>query len=154
MIEIVQADLAEPAHARAVLELTRAYAQDPMGDARDLAPEVQTTLVERLRAHPTTHVFLAFDAGHAVGIATCFLGFSTFAGRPLLNLHDLHVLPAHQRRGIARRLLEAVEVRARALGCCKLTLEVLERNDGARKLYDRLGFESGGLFRVKPLDAT
>jgi GNAT superfamily N-acetyltransferase len=44
-------------------------------------------------------------------------------------------------RGVGLALLEAVEARARELGCCKLTLEVHEENVHARRLYDRFGFE-------------
>jgi GNAT superfamily N-acetyltransferase len=129
-----------------------------MGNGADLGDDVQRVLVERLRAHPTTVILLAFDGDHAVGIATCFIGFSTFAARPLLNIHDVHVLEEQQRRGIGRLLLEAAESEARRLGCCKLTLEVLENNHPAAALYEKFGFvgeyEPGGgiaLFRQKKL---
>jgi len=158
-VRIVQADLDDPAHRRAILALTRDYARDPMGNGADLPDDVQAVLVERLRAHPTTLVFLAFDDGAPVGIATCFLGFSTFAARPLVNVHDLHVSQTHRRRGVGRALLAAVETEARALGCCKLTLEVQEGNHTARALYQSYGFEGGQydpaaggvLFRQKKL---
>jgi ribosomal protein S18 acetylase RimI-like enzyme len=75
-----------------------------------------------------------------VGIATCFIGFSTFAARPLINIHDLHVTKEHQRRGVAPSLLAAVEKEARDRGCCKLTLEVQENNRPALALYERFGF--------------
>jgi GNAT superfamily N-acetyltransferase len=158
-IQIVEADLARPEHQRAVLELTDAYSRDPMGDGHPLAPEVRESLISGLRQHPTTLIFLAYDGADAVGIATCFLGFSTFAARPLINIHDLGVLPSHRGRGISRRLLEAVERKARALGCCKLTLETQENNHRARKVYAAAGFdrstyqpEAGGtLFFSKPL---
>jgi ribosomal protein S18 acetylase RimI-like enzyme len=138
--------------------MTRAYARDPMGNGADLPSDVQTRLIEKLRAHPTTLIFLAFDQYQPIGIATCFLGFSTFTARPLINIHDLYVAQAYRGRGIGRRLLEAVEQRARELNCCKLTLEVQENNP-AQLLYQRLGFtggqyqeEAGGvLFRVKQL---
>jgi ribosomal protein S18 acetylase RimI-like enzyme len=143
MVQVVRADLGHTRHQAAVLEMTRAYARDPMGNGRDLPDEVQQALVPGLRAHPTTMIFLAFDGESAVGIVTAFIGFSTFAARPLVNIHDLHVRPEHQGRGIARRLLEAVEGEARALGCCKLTLEVQENNHGAQALYQSLGFTGG-----------
>lgn len=156
---IVRADLADARHQAAVLEMTRAYARDPMGNGRDLPDDVQRALVPRLRAHPTTLIFLAFDGDRAVGIVTGFVGFSTFAARPLVNIHDLHVREDFQRRGVARRLLEAIETEARALGCCKLTLEVQENNRGALALYRSLGFAGGQyepaaggvLFRQKAL---
>jgi ribosomal protein S18 acetylase RimI-like enzyme len=157
-LRVFRADLDDPAHRAAVLAMTRAYARDPMGNGADLGDDVQRVLVERLRAHPTTVILLAFDGDHAVGIATCFIGFSTFAARPLLNIHDVHVLEEQQRRGIGRLLLEAAESEARRLGCCKLTLEVLENNHPAAALYEKFGFvgeyEPGGgiaLFRQKKL---
>jgi ribosomal protein S18 acetylase RimI-like enzyme len=79
-----------------------------------------------------------------VGVAVCIGGFSTFAGRPLINVHDLAVMPTHRGRGIGRRLLEAVAERARQTGCCKVTLEVRTSNADARRLYERLGFSDAG----------
>ncbi len=127
-IRIVEADLDRPEHQRAVLELTDAYSRDPMGDGHPLSPEVREALIPGLQRHPTTLIFLAYDGTDAVGIATCFLGFSTFSARPLINIHDLGVLPAQRGRGIGRQLLAAIESKARALGCCKLTLETQENN--------------------------
>jgi GNAT superfamily N-acetyltransferase len=158
-IAIVEAQLDRPEHQRAVVELTDAYSRDPMGDGHPLAPEVREALIPGLRQHPTTLIFLAYDGAEAVGIATCFLGFSTFAARPLINLHDVGVLPSHRGRGISRQLLAAVEAKGRALGCCKLTLEVLENNQRARGVYAAAGFaqatytaEAGGaLFLSKKL---
>jgi ribosomal protein S18 acetylase RimI-like enzyme len=140
---IIQADLNDTHHQAAVLEMTRAYARDPMGNGRDLPEQVCGVLIERLRAHPTTLIFLALNEEGPVGIVTCFVGFSTFAGRPLVNIHDLYVVPNHRRDGVARKLLEAVENGARALGCCKLTLEVQENNRAALTLYRSLGFVNG-----------
>ncbi len=85
-------------------------------------------------------MFLAFHGGEPAGLATCFRGFSTFAARPLINVHDFYVVPALRGRGIGRALLAAVERKARETGCCKLTLEVLENNTPARRLYETCGF--------------
>jgi GNAT superfamily N-acetyltransferase len=134
------ADLADPADAAAIVMLVDAYASDPIGGGRPLPGDVAGRLVEGLRAHPTTLVLLACDDGRPVGVAVCFFGFSTFAARPLLNVHDLAVLPAHRGRGIGRALLAAAEEHARARGCCKMTLEVLEQNRRARAVYASVGF--------------
>jgi ribosomal protein S18 acetylase RimI-like enzyme len=138
---IVEADLADPRHQQAIVALVDAYARDPMGNGQGLPEAVRRELIPGLRRHPTTVVFLAFDGEAPVGIAVCFLGFSTFAARPLLNIHDLAVLPAYRGLGVGRRLLQRVEAKARQLGCCKLTLEVREDNQPAQQLYWKMGFQ-------------
>ena len=70
----------------------------------------------------------------------CLEGFSTFACKPLVNLHDLAVIPAYRGQGVGARLLESVEAIARARGSCKLTLEVLSGNGTALGVYARSGF--------------
>ncbi len=140
--EIVEADLDRVDHRRDVVALTDAYARDAMGGGQPLTADATNQLVAGLRAQPTTLIFLAYVDGAAVGIATCFGGFSTFAARPLINVHDLAVLPAHRGRGVGRALLDAVTRAARTRGCCKVTLEVLEHNARARHVYEHAGFDS------------
>ncbi len=137
---IVEAELDRDDHQEAVLALTAAYALDPMGNGGPLSQESLARLIGALRAHPTTVILLAYAGERAVGIATCFLGFSTFAARPLLNVHDLAVLPECRGAGIGQALLAAVEEKARELGCCRITLEVLEGNVRARGVYEKAGF--------------
>ena len=76
-ILISEADLDSARDAAAVIMLLDAYSQDPMGDGAPLPESVKAALIPGLRAHPTTLVFLAWDGEAPVGIATCFLGFST-----------------------------------------------------------------------------
>jgi ribosomal protein S18 acetylase RimI-like enzyme len=136
-----EARLDDPDDRRAVTELVDAYAQDPLASRQRLPDEVRARLADGLRNHPTTIVFLAIDKGKPAGVAVCFLGFSTFAARPLINVHDLAVLAGSRRRGLGRLLLRHVEMKARELGCCKVTLEVREDNSAARALYRHVGFD-------------
>lgn len=139
-IEIRKADLADAADGAALLEVLNAYALDPMGGATPLSADVKRRLLPALRAQPQALVLLAFDGARPIGLATCFGGFSTFAARPLLNVHDLAVLAEFRGRGVGRALLSAAEQHARERGCAKLTLEVREDNAGARRLYEQYGF--------------
>lgn len=159
-VEFIEANLSLAAHQKDVLALTAAYALDPMGNGGPLPAEALERLIPGLRNHPTTLILLAYLNGRAVGIATCFRGFSTFYAQPLLNIHDLAVLPEFRGMRIGARLLAMVEHHARQLGCCKVTLEVQENNHRARQVYERGGFthahystESGGsLFYQKLIE--
>ena len=161
-IDITDADLENEAHAQALLAVLDSYATDPMGGGAPLASEVRRRLIPALREQANALVLLAFAEGAAVGLANCFYGFSTFAARPLLNVHDLAVVPGFRGRGVGRALLAAVDERARARGCVKVTLEVREDNAQARGLYQAHGFrdfELAGvgfrtLFLAKPLSAA
>ena len=158
-ITIVSADLARTEHQEAVLHLLDAYARDVMGDGKPLSETTRRELIPRLRQHPTTIIFLAYQGTAPVGLAICFLGFSTFAARPLVNIHDFYVAPPARGKGVSRGLMQEIEKHARELGCCKLTLEVQENNRRARGVYTAAGFapsvyvpENGGaLFLIKPL---
>lgn len=155
MAEIVvrAADLAVTADAGAYLVQLNAYARDPMGAGAPLPDGHGERLLRDLSQRPGTHVLLAECGADTVGFATCFLGYSTFQARPLLNVHDIAVLPAWRRRGVGRLLLDAISELAGSLGCCRITLEVRDDNLGARGLYENAGFRpaSCALFLEKPL---
>ncbi|NNC64790.1 MAG: GNAT family N-acetyltransferase [Gammaproteobacteria bacterium] len=139
-LEIREADFADAADAGAIVTVLDSYASDPVGGGEPLADDVRERLVPALRGQPNTLVLLARDGDTPVGLAVCFFGFSTFRARPLLNVHDLAVIPGYRGRGIGRALLKEVEARARDCGCCKLTLEVQDDNLTARGLYENFGF--------------
>lgn len=142
-VDILEADLHREEHQRAVVELLTVYAADPMGIASSLPGDTGSKTVAGLRGLPTSVVYLAYSNNQPIGLAVCFLGFSTFAAKPLLNIHDLVVHPEYRRRGIGSRLLAHVEQDARDRGCCKVTLEVRRDNAVAQSVYRRSGFEAG-----------
>jgi ribosomal protein S18 acetylase RimI-like enzyme len=139
-IEVKKADLGDSGQVAGIIEIIDSYAREPLAGGQALTPEVRDQLSDELDSVPGLVIFLALLDGEPAGAAVCFLGYSTFKARPLLNIHDLAVLPKLRSRGLGRALLEAVEHYARDLGCCKLTLEVREENVGARRLYRGFGF--------------
>jgi ribosomal protein S18 acetylase RimI-like enzyme len=141
-IEVRLANLDSAADAAAIVAVLDSYASDPRGGSTPLSAEVKARLIPGLAAHPTTRIWLAFDAGHAIGLCVGFMGFSTFRAQPLINIHDLAVVPGRRGGGVGRALLTAVEQHARDAGCCKLTLEVQDDNHPARLLYERFGFRN------------
>jgi len=140
-VTIRRIDLADPAHARALLALLDEYAAGPTGRGYGLDAGVRERLPAVLAARPYYVGWLAFVDGEPAGVVNCFEGVSTFRAQPLLNIHDIAVSARLQRRGIGSALLAAVEAEARARGCCKVTLEVLEGNAPAVAAYRKAGFE-------------
>ena len=142
MLNIHLADLTNPTHQAAIIDLLDMYCRDNFGDCRPLTDDARKNLIPGMIKHGGARVFLAVDGDQPLGMALCFLGFSSFRAMPLLNIHDIAVSPAARGQGIGRKLLAAVEAEARALGCCKVTLEVRSDNTRAMGLYQSVGFKS------------
>ena len=159
MIDIVKANLSTIQHADALIELMNTYATDPMGGGIELAEEVKRSLAPILSKRTDVHIFLAFVDSQAAGLMTSFEGFSTFQCKPLLNIHDVIVASQYRGLGLSRMLFDATENLAIKIGCCKLTLEVLENNTIAKTAYSQFGFKAyeldpkmgKALFWEKPL---
>ncbi|MCI0361573.1 MAG: GNAT family N-acetyltransferase [Planctomycetaceae bacterium] len=141
-MSVFLADLSNPAHQAAILDLLDMYCRNEFGDGKPLTHETRANLISGLIKHGGARVFLAYEGDEPAGLALCFVGFSSFKARPLVNVHDLAVAPRFRGRGIGKALLDAVADDARALGCCKVTLEVRADNAKAIELYRRAGFES------------
>ena len=141
-IFVFVADYQEPGQARAIVELLDAYARDPAGGGTPLSAYARENLVAALAARPQAFSILALDGEQPVGLINCIEGFSTFACRPLVNIHDVVVRRSHRGQRVGERMLAEAERVARARGACKLTLEVLSGNAPACRLYERVGFAS------------
>ncbi|AKH43286.1 GNAT superfamily N-acetyltransferase [Altererythrobacter atlanticus] len=146
-LTVEMADYEDPLHAADILLLLDAYARDPMGGGEALSEDVRERLLPALAQQPGAFSLIARLGDKAVGLANCFTGFSTFAARPLVNIHDMVVLEGHRGLGIGRTLFAAVEDEARRRGACKVTLEVLSGNEPAKKLYESLGY---GQYELDP----
>lgn len=151
-VQCVQADWSIEEHCHAVSHLVNLYANEPIARGTSLSDEVLARLPHFLRTFPTAHVFLAINVesesrcpDRFVGIAVCVRSTSTFAASAVMNIHDLAVCPAHRGQGVGSSLLEGVELAARQLNCCKVTLEVHRENHIAIEAYRRAGFADGTL---------
>ncbi len=132
------------AHRQALVDLLASYAGDATsGAGRTLTDFARREVAQGLRQHPTSLVLLAWCDAKPAGLAICFEGYSTFAAKPLINIHDLVVAPELRGQGVGTCLLQAVEGEARRRGCCAVTLEVNGHNIGAQRLYRRQGYLLG-----------
>lgn len=141
MEHIVLADLTNSMHTAAVVYLLNEYAKDNMGGGSALSDFTKRNLIPELKKRQGIYTIIALIDDIPVGLAICIEGFSTFACKPLLNIHDMVVVAEYRGRGFSKKLLSKAEEIARELNCCKLTLEVLEGNTLAKKVYSTCGFE-------------
>ena len=141
-VQIIRADLNNPKHAADIVKLVDLFARDEMGQEEPLDEEVRVDMISEMKKVPTTRVYLAYHEDRALGLITCFLGFSTFTASKTFKIHDIAVHPDARGMGVGTMLIETVKDEAEDMGCSKITLEVREDNP-AQKLYKREGFEFG-----------
>ncbi|OZG71582.1 GNAT family N-acetyltransferase [Hahella sp. CCB-MM4] len=139
-VEIVVADYLNPTHSRDIGFLMDCYARDPMGGGEPLSEDIRQRLAVELAKIPNAFSLLCYVDDQPAGLVNCFQGFSTFKCRPLINIHDIVVASDFRGLGLSRKLLQKVQSIAQKRGCCKLTLEVLEGNAKAQRVYSSFGF--------------
>lgn len=144
-IQVERADYRNAEHAAIIVRLLDEYARDPMGGGAPLSADVKMRLLPALIGCANAFSFIARVGSEPAGLLNGFETLSTFRAQPLFNIHDVVVAASFRRRGVAQQLFAAAEQFARGRGCCKLTLEVLEGNQGARALYGALGFSGYSL---------
>ena len=140
-IEVRQVNYRDDGDIQALLSLLDMYAQDPMGGGAPLAEDVKSRLCRDLANFPGAYSAIAWQEHRPVGLINAFVGYSTFKARPLMNVHDIAVVPEVRGQGVGQALLGALEQHARAIGCCKMTLEVLSGNTRGLRSYEQFGFE-------------
>ena len=139
-IKIIQANYNNPQHGRHIIEMLDCYSNDPMGGNEALPDYVAQNLVHALSNRANAISILAYVEGQPAGLLNCFEGFSTFKCKPLINIHDLIVATEFRGMSLSTKMLTMVEEIAKERDCCKLTLEVLEKNVIAINSYRKFGF--------------
>lgn len=151
---IDQVDWSSTQDQQGVAEMMGVYHADTFGAGTPMDPATADQAIADLSQTPHAICLLARENHQATGYALCFFGYSSFKAAKVLNIHDLAVHPDHRGQGIGRALIEAAAQTARQAGACRLTLEVLETNHVAQKLYQSEGFSAsdpGTWFWTKPL---
>ncbi len=141
-IEVLVADYSNAVHANDIVELLDAYTRDPTGGGNPLSEHARKNLVAELAKLPNAFSVMCYVDGVAAGLVNCFIGFSTFQCKPLVNIHDVMVAQRFRGQGLSRRLLNEVQRVAIERDCCRLTLEVLDHNEPAKKAYLSFGFQA------------
>ena len=135
-------DFAEADDRAAFARLMAEFAAEPVSASAHLGEAHFAKVAADLARRAGTLVLFASRAEveFPEGVLIAFEGYSSFAQRPLFNVHDVHVSPEARGKGLGSAMVEALVEIAREHGFAKITLEVAATNAGAVRLYRRLGF--------------
>jgi ribosomal protein S18 acetylase RimI-like enzyme len=122
------------------IRLLRAGDEDVL---RNVAPgvfdaPVQTHLAHEFLGDRRHHLVVAREDGVVVGMVTA-VDYVHPDKAAQLWINEIGVSPSHQRRGIGRRMLDAMLAHGRALGCTEAWLGTDATNVPARRLYESAG---------------
>jgi ribosomal protein S18 acetylase RimI-like enzyme len=140
-IEVIVGDIRNEEHQQAMLSQLDLYMQDPMGGQGKLSEKLAAEVLSGLQIQPNFLFFLAKCNEEYAGVANCFVNFSTFKAKQLINIHDFSVSPGFRQKGIGNKMLEKIIDYARMKGYAKVTLEVRYDNENAQNLYKKMGFK-------------
>lgn len=128
----------KPEDTTALLELIRELAR-----FEKLEREVEATVDSLNRSffgpQPAAAALFAHCDGEEAGYAIYFFTFSSFLGRAGIWLEDIYVRPKFRKRGIGRRLIEAVAKIGVERGCGRYEWIALNWNERALDFYQGLG---------------
>ena len=141
-VEVIKADYCNERNRKEISLLLDQYARDPMGGGRPLEEYVIENVAKELSRIPHAYSVICYVDNQPAGLINCFEVFSTFACKPVINIHDVIVLKEFRGLGLSHKMLKKVEETAIEKGCCKLTLEVLSKNEIAKSSYGKFGFSA------------
>lgn len=104
-------------------------------------------LLARLNHNEST-IFIAQDAGKAIGFAQLYPSFSSASLARTFILNDLFVDENSRKKGTGRQLITAAVEHARSLGAVRLTLSTAIDNETAQALYNTTGWKRDEQFIV------
>ena len=91
-----------------------------------------------------SEIYVAVAELEGVPVGRVGVDFVRRAGEGAAHVWSAHVEPTHQSRGIGTALMIHLEEVARSRGAELIMLGVAKDNDGARRLYERLGYHVCG----------
>ena len=132
-----EADLANSRDSKALVVLLNEFMH---GKNTTNVKIIDCGIIQKLTKLGTSKVYLCEYSEDIIGIAVCFIGFSTFKQKELLNIHDLFIKEEFQGKGIGTKFLKYIEKECLKNDFCRITLKAYDDNLNAIKLYEKSGF--------------
>lgn len=129
---------ARPEDAAALLLLLRRLAEyENMTDEFHVTQDQVDSLF--FGDFPHAFCLLAEHDGQAAGFCLYYFGMASFAGRPVLYIHDLFVSEDHRGKRIGQGFFAELVKLAKDQNACRIEWTVLDWNKPAREFYERIG---------------
>lgn len=93
---------------------------------------------EMMRSDAYLRGYIFEDAGESCGFALLSKTYSQEAGGVSVTIEEIYIDPDHRSRGLATEFFTYLKAQEDVM---RLRIEVESDNDGARRLYERMGFE-------------
>ena len=110
-----------------------------------LSDEITALTWARLLEDVSIHGWCAVLDGKVIGICHALEHGSSWSAAPYVYLEDLYVDATIRNSGAGRALIEAVYAHADAIGSKKVYWQTDFTNENARKLYEKVGEQSGAM---------
>ncbi|WP_444995524.1 GNAT family N-acetyltransferase [Aliikangiella sp. IMCC44359] len=134
MLEIKNATLIQLEFLLELFEQYREFYKMPKAKLKSKA-----FLTQRIKQKDSI-ILLAYSNQQAAGFVQVYPAFSSVAMSPLWILNDLFVTSDFRQQGIAQKLLESIELRAKKEGVFSIKLATATDNIQAKKLYESCGY--------------
>jgi len=109
----------------------------------DAGPEALRRALSLFLSRPELgFVWLSYEGGEAVGVCVVCFAVSTSAGAVVAKLDDFYVAAGRTGRGIGSAHVEGLKEELRRAGVRRIDTSVHLDNPGARRFYERHGFQS------------
>jgi GNAT superfamily N-acetyltransferase len=143
-----------PAEVPTLLDLIRELARFEKLE-HEVAATAESLNHSLFGPQPAAGALFARCDGEVAGYAIYFFTFSSFVGRAGIWLEDVYVRPPFRKRGLGRRLIEAVARIGVERGCGRFEWTALNWNERALEFYRGLGarvMNEWVLLRVSPAE--
>jgi GNAT superfamily N-acetyltransferase len=135
------------------------YAQDMVSarnvsqkDARESSEKQFSELLPDGLDSADQHLLSIWDPGSEKDVGVLWVGERERGETPQAVIYDIRVLEHMRGQGYGTQTLQAVEEMVRQMGIYEIWLHVFGHNTGARRLYERLGYEVTNVSMCKKLE--
>ena len=147
-----------PADSSTQVYIRPAVQEDAPGLANLLAalgypctPDEAALRLENLREEPEQQLWIALEHGEAIAMVAIDIRYYLPLGARTCRITALVVLEEFHGKGIGKRLLREVEMKARQAGATRVELTTAMHREQAHQFYRACGYENASLRFVKRL---